>query len=212
MGGQRKVIKISEITGMENDVIAMHDIFGYKQTGLDKEGRAEGFFVAARTEHDHEDVFGFRQPGRQFFFERGGGGFGRAFERFFGARNFGRDRGGGCDRVCRFASGFRFGFDAGRLRRRFGARWRGTGFEQDRADAGAAGELVGRRADHHPEGEHQQHGSTEGAGGGNRASTGGWHAASIARPSLPVVKILIPLLFTTLHLQLFNIGTGGRPR
>src|SRR5205085_3891490 len=26
-GGERKIVKISEITGMENDVIAMHDIF-----------------------------------------------------------------------------------------------------------------------------------------------------------------------------------------
>ena len=32
-GGVRKIIKISEITGMEGDVISMHDIFGFKQTG-----------------------------------------------------------------------------------------------------------------------------------------------------------------------------------
>ena len=34
-GGVRKVIKISEITGMEGDVISMQDIFGFRQTGVD---------------------------------------------------------------------------------------------------------------------------------------------------------------------------------
>jgi pilus assembly protein CpaF len=43
-GGLRKIIKISEITGMENDVIAMHDLFGFKQTGVDEEQNAKGHF------------------------------------------------------------------------------------------------------------------------------------------------------------------------
>src|SRR5262249_22949420 len=38
LGGVRKVIKISEITGMEGDVISMHDVFGFKQTGVDETG------------------------------------------------------------------------------------------------------------------------------------------------------------------------------
>jgi pilus assembly protein CpaF len=46
-GGGRKIVKISEITGIENDVIAMHDIFGFKQTGLDANRNAEGFFYAS---------------------------------------------------------------------------------------------------------------------------------------------------------------------
>ncbi len=46
IGGVRKVIKISEITGMEGDVISMQDIFEFKQTGLDKDRVAEGHFVA----------------------------------------------------------------------------------------------------------------------------------------------------------------------
>lgn len=45
-GGARKIIKISEITGMENDVIAMHDLFLFKQTGLDADRRAQGYFQA----------------------------------------------------------------------------------------------------------------------------------------------------------------------
>jgi pilus assembly protein CpaF len=45
-GGVRKIIKISEITGMEGDIISMHDIFGYKQTGVDDYRAAQGYFFA----------------------------------------------------------------------------------------------------------------------------------------------------------------------
>src|SRR5205807_1435473 len=34
-GGPRKLIKISEVTGMEGDVISMHDVFQFQQTGVD---------------------------------------------------------------------------------------------------------------------------------------------------------------------------------
>ena len=43
-GGVRKVTAISEITGMEGDVISMHDIFRFVQTGLDENGVAVGYF------------------------------------------------------------------------------------------------------------------------------------------------------------------------
>ncbi len=46
IGGARKVIRISEITGMEGDVLSMHDIFIFKQTGLDEQRRAKGYFAA----------------------------------------------------------------------------------------------------------------------------------------------------------------------
>jgi pilus assembly protein CpaF len=45
-GGVRKVIKISEITGMEGDVISMHDIFAFRQTGVDETRTAKGHFFA----------------------------------------------------------------------------------------------------------------------------------------------------------------------
>jgi pilus assembly protein CpaF len=45
-GGIRKVIKISEITGMEGDVVSMHDIFAFKQTGVDNDGVAQGYLFA----------------------------------------------------------------------------------------------------------------------------------------------------------------------
>lgn len=45
-GGPRKVVRISEITGMEGDVLSMHDIFYFKQTGLDVARRAQGHYCA----------------------------------------------------------------------------------------------------------------------------------------------------------------------
>ncbi len=46
VGGLRKIVKISEVTGMEGDVLSMHDIFEYKQTGLDENRVAQGYFAA----------------------------------------------------------------------------------------------------------------------------------------------------------------------
>ncbi|MHC4562278.1 MAG: CpaF family protein [Planctomycetota bacterium] len=43
-GGRRKLITISEITGMEGDVICLVDLFHFKQTGIDDQGHAMGFF------------------------------------------------------------------------------------------------------------------------------------------------------------------------
>jgi pilus assembly protein CpaF len=40
--GSRKVVRISEIVGMEGDVITMQDIFAYEQTGVDQDGRVIG--------------------------------------------------------------------------------------------------------------------------------------------------------------------------
>ncbi|MCX7945131.1 MAG: ATPase, T2SS/T4P/T4SS family [Deltaproteobacteria bacterium] len=44
--GSRKVTHISEITGMEGDIITMQDIFVFKQQGYDENGRVLGEFVA----------------------------------------------------------------------------------------------------------------------------------------------------------------------
>ena len=43
-GGVRKIIKISEIVGMEEDVVSMQDIFVFKQTGVDEDRVAQGYF------------------------------------------------------------------------------------------------------------------------------------------------------------------------
>jgi pilus assembly protein CpaF len=44
-GGPRKVTRITEICGMENDTIVMQDIFRFDKTGVDENGRAKGRFV-----------------------------------------------------------------------------------------------------------------------------------------------------------------------
>ena len=45
--GSRKVVRVSEITKMEGDVITMQDLFVYRQTGWSEDGsRQLGHFVA----------------------------------------------------------------------------------------------------------------------------------------------------------------------
>ncbi len=43
--GTRKLVSVQEITGMEGDVITMHEIFHYEQEGIDAEGTVVGKFV-----------------------------------------------------------------------------------------------------------------------------------------------------------------------
>jgi len=43
-GGPRKILQISEVTGMEGDTITLQDIFSYKQEGVDGSGKAYGSF------------------------------------------------------------------------------------------------------------------------------------------------------------------------
>lgn len=43
--GSRKITHITEITGMEDNVITMQDIFVFKQTGFDKDGKVQGYFT-----------------------------------------------------------------------------------------------------------------------------------------------------------------------
>ena len=45
-GGSRKIVEIVEITTMEGDMICLHDIFRYEQTGVDEAGSATGHFEA----------------------------------------------------------------------------------------------------------------------------------------------------------------------
>ena len=44
--GTRKVTSISEITGMEGDIITMQEIFRFEKQGLSTEGKVLGRFVA----------------------------------------------------------------------------------------------------------------------------------------------------------------------
>jgi pilus assembly protein CpaF len=44
--GTRKIVEISEITGMEGDTITMQSIFEFKQKGFDAQGKIIGYFTA----------------------------------------------------------------------------------------------------------------------------------------------------------------------
>jgi pilus assembly protein CpaF len=43
-GGARKIVQICEITGMEGDVICLHELFHFSQKGVDEKGNAFGEF------------------------------------------------------------------------------------------------------------------------------------------------------------------------
>ncbi|MGO9402562.1 MAG: CpaF family protein [Terriglobales bacterium] len=42
--GSRKVITISEVTGMEGEMIALHDVFVFDRSGIDESGKVRGVF------------------------------------------------------------------------------------------------------------------------------------------------------------------------
>lgn len=43
--GSRKIVEVSEVTGLEGDKITLQDIFHFKQTGFDENGKVQGLFV-----------------------------------------------------------------------------------------------------------------------------------------------------------------------
>jgi pilus assembly protein CpaF len=43
-GGARKVVKITEVVGMEGDNLTTHDVFLFKPTGMDAQRRVQGYF------------------------------------------------------------------------------------------------------------------------------------------------------------------------
>ncbi len=45
-GGPRKIISVTEVTGMEGDVVTMQDLFCFEQLGVQPGGKAYGQFVA----------------------------------------------------------------------------------------------------------------------------------------------------------------------
>ena len=44
--GRRKVVSISEITGMEGEVVQMHEIFHFVKESIDEQGNVRGIFKA----------------------------------------------------------------------------------------------------------------------------------------------------------------------
>jgi pilus assembly protein CpaF len=54
--GTRRVVKVTEITGMEGDVIAMQDIFLFERQGVDQEGKVLGTFRATGVRPKFADM------------------------------------------------------------------------------------------------------------------------------------------------------------
>jgi pilus assembly protein CpaF len=73
--GSRKITHVTEVTGMENNVIQLQDIFLFKQSGYDASGKIQGRFVpTGRIPEFYEDL---QKRGlevnRDLFFEKGEG-------------------------------------------------------------------------------------------------------------------------------------------
>jgi pilus assembly protein CpaF len=63
--GTRKVVKLSEITGMEGNTVVMHDVFIFEQKGIDKEGKVVGEYRATGVRPMFAErfrVYGFELP------------------------------------------------------------------------------------------------------------------------------------------------------
>ncbi|MFI5281761.1 MAG: CpaF family protein [Candidatus Dormibacterales bacterium] len=59
-GGARKIVSIAEITGLGHDGIQLQELFRFRQTGVDKEGNAEGFHTATGHPSVHLEHFAER--------------------------------------------------------------------------------------------------------------------------------------------------------
>ncbi len=71
--GARKITHITEVTGMENGVIQLQDIFQFKQQGFDSERRVVGEFVATGRVPEFYEELGARgiEIDRSIFFAKG---------------------------------------------------------------------------------------------------------------------------------------------
>ncbi len=58
--GSRRVSRITEVTGMERDMITMQDLFEYKQTGVDENGRVQGYLRPTGTVPTFVEEIGVR--------------------------------------------------------------------------------------------------------------------------------------------------------
>ena len=73
--GVRRVTKVTEITGMEGQIITMQDLFQFTQTGMDSEGRVLGSMAATGLRPSFSQKFemaGIQLPDSVFLVRRGG--------------------------------------------------------------------------------------------------------------------------------------------
>jgi pilus assembly protein CpaF len=69
LGGERKIVRISEVTGMTGDNFNMQDVFLFKQTGVDEKRKAQGYFevVGVRPQcSERLDIWGVGFPPQTF--------------------------------------------------------------------------------------------------------------------------------------------------
>jgi pilus assembly protein CpaF len=67
--GKRKLVSISEVTGMEGEIITMQEIFSFKQTGTDTNGEVQGYFSASGVRPRFGErlrTFGLSIPDKMF--------------------------------------------------------------------------------------------------------------------------------------------------
>lgn len=72
--GVRRVTHVTEITGMEGDIVTMQDLFQFKQTGVDPEGRIQGHLTATGLRPSFAEKFelaGIQLPETVFLARRG---------------------------------------------------------------------------------------------------------------------------------------------
>ncbi|WP_424969131.1 CpaF family protein [Dinoroseobacter sp. S76] len=55
--GSRRMVSITEITGMEGDIISMQEVFRYQRTGLLPDGKIKGHFTATGVRSHYSDRF-----------------------------------------------------------------------------------------------------------------------------------------------------------
>ncbi|MBU1740172.1 MAG: CpaF family protein [Proteobacteria bacterium] len=63
--GQRKMVSLDELSGMEGEVVTMQQIFAWEQTGVDAQGRAQGRFQVTGVRPrflDRIERMGFQMP------------------------------------------------------------------------------------------------------------------------------------------------------
>jgi pilus assembly protein CpaF len=73
--GVRRVTHVTEITGMEGQIVTMQDLFVFKQTGVDPEGRILGYMTATGLRPTFADKFalaGVQLPDSVFLVGKGG--------------------------------------------------------------------------------------------------------------------------------------------
>ena len=67
--GSRRMVSITEVTGMEGEIISMQEIFKYEQQGMDENGKIIGRFKPSGLRSYYTERFrqwGYDLPGSLF--------------------------------------------------------------------------------------------------------------------------------------------------